>query len=148
MSNIGCGILTLAFTALVFVIDPSLSFGRSIGPVWTLILIAAIVISVKLWSLIWSAIESWSSPNEPSAFSLPFIILCSAANFAALYSAANKDFDISRELTVAKIEFYCVKRFQAHACIRLVTRHPQHALGVDKWKRQWAIANLKASGLK
>jgi len=146
MSKVSLTSISLALLALLFVLDPSLDFGRSLGPVWFTALVVTIVSSVVYSALLWSAIKDFAYPKASEAVSATVIAVMAALTGASVYLAADSEFEISRELTVAKIEYFCVDKFKGKECIRLVTGNPKYALSVPKWKRNHAVAKLKAYG--
>ncbi len=137
-------LISLGLFGLVLVVDSSLAFGRSVGPLWLAGLATMITISVIASELLWSILKERFYPQASEFLSASTVAVAAAALSAGFYLALDKDFNIGRDLNSAKIEYFCVDHFKSKKCIQLVTQHPEAALEVPKWKRNQAVGNLKA----
>ncbi len=138
----------LAVLVLVPLAAPSTGWGLALGwdglGIVTLVSLFGWFAASALWTLLGDLLARHSRWRLNSWVYGLLVILSGLAISGAAGQGAHREWRIADRIRTNQIEYFCHTKFRADFCVSAVENCPSCLPNIDKWKRDIALARLKA----
>lgn len=130
-------IILLQLVILAFM-DPTLSFGKSIGLLYSLVILGFIFCSFIIACLVSKFLHKKLIPHVLTTSILTAVLAVLSMMIVDHY------WKFQDELIAKKIRYYCKEQFSQKKCVKLVSLCPECTSHIDRWERLIMAENLKS----